>query len=466
MQIPILSGIYTDTAPDVRTAYPVNLVPVPKESGASNGYLRPADGLVSFAAGQGGDRGGINWNDACYRVSGSQLVRVNAGGSVDVLGDVGAGGPVTMDYSFDRLAIASGGRLYYWFGGALSQVTDPDLGTCIDMVWVDGYFMSTDGQYLIVTELNNPFAIDPVKYGSSEIDPDPVVGLLKIRDEVYAINRHTIEVFDNIGGDNFPFQRIDGAQIQKGALGTHAACVFADAVAFLGSGRNEAPSIYLGANGDAQPLATREIDQVLAQYSEEELSAAVLEARTDKGHQHLWVRLPDRTLVYDLAASRAVEEPVWFTLTAGLEGFSSYPAAFLVRCYDRWIAGNPSNTQICVLDDTVSTQFGVDAQWEFSTSILYNEGNGAIIHELELVALTGAVASDDDPTISTAFSVDGVTWSAERYIQAGRRGQRAKRLVWLQQGWMDHWRIQRFRGDSRAHLSFLRLEARVEGLAT
>ena len=66
---------------------------------------------------------------------------------------------------------------------------------------------------------------------------------------------------------------------------------------------------------------------------------------------------------------------------------------------------------------------------------------------------------------STAYSVDGMTWSQERTIRAGIRGQRAKRLVWLQQGWMEHWRVQRFRGDSRAHLSFLRLEARVEALA-
>jgi hypothetical protein len=466
MQIPILNGIYTDTAPDVRTAYPVNLMPVPKQSGVSNGYLRPVDGLVSFAAGDGGDRGGINWNGACYRVSGTKLVRVNANGTVDILGDVGPGAPVSMDYSFDYLAVASGGRLYLWNGTVLQQVTDPDLGTCVDVVWVDGYFMSTDGEFLIVTELNNPFAIDPLKYGSSEVDPDPVLGLLKVRDEVYALNRYTIEVFDNVGGENFPFERIDGAQIQKGALGTHTACIFADAIAFLGSGRNEAPSIYLGANGNAQPLATREIDEVLAQYSEATLAGAILEARSDKGHQHLWVRLPDRTLVYDLAASQLVEEPVWFTLTSGLEGFAAYPAAFLVRCYDRWLFGNPASSQIGALDDTVSTQFGADAQWEFSTSILYNEGNGAIIHELELVALTGSVAADDDPTICTSFTVDGQTWSQERYIQAGRRGQRAKRLVWLQQGWMDHWRVQRFRGDSRAHLSFLRLEARVEGLVT
>ncbi len=87
---------------------------------------------------------------------------------------------------------------------------------------MDGYFLSTDGEFLIVTELNDPTQVNPLKYGSSEADPDPVNAVLKLRNEVYAINRNTIEVFDNAGGDLFPFQRIEGAQIQKGAIGTFA----------------------------------------------------------------------------------------------------------------------------------------------------------------------------------------------------------------------------------------------------
>lgn len=130
MQIPILNGIYTDNTPELRTSYPVNLVPVPKTSGISNGFLRPGDGIVANGTGPGIDRGGINWQNVLYRVMGTKLVEISSAGAVTVLGDVG--GPtntlVTMDYSFDLLAIASGGRLYYWSGTTLTQVTDPDLG--------------------------------------------------------------------------------------------------------------------------------------------------------------------------------------------------------------------------------------------------------------------------------------------------------------------------------------------------
>jgi len=468
MEIPILSGIYTDAGPSLRTSYPVNLYPVPKTQGVSSSFLKPADGIVASGSGPGIDRGAINWRGICYRVLGTSLCTVSAAGVVTILGDVG--GPtsqlVTMDYSFDRLAIASGGRLYYWNGSTLTQVTDPDLGTVVDVVWVDGYFMTTDGNYLVVTELTDPTQVNPLKYGSSEVDPDPVVALLKLRNEIHALNRNTIEVFDNVGGDFFPFSRIDGAQIQKGCVGTQACCVFVETVAFLGSGRNEAPGIYLGANATAKKVSTQEVDQLLLTYSEAQLALVKLEARNDKTHQHLYVHLPDRTLVYDAAASAVLEQPIWFCLTSTLTGFSQYRARSFVWAYDQWLVGDPASSAVGYLDETIGSHWGAQVRWEFATTILYNESRRAIFYQLELVALTGRVAIDKDPRISTSYSFDGLSWSQDKAIAVGTIGATRKRLVWFQQGMMQLWRIQRFRGDSDAHLSFLRLEASIEALAS
>ncbi len=468
MQIQILNGIYTDNGPDLRTSYPVNMVPVPKQSGISAGFLRPGDGIVANGTGPGTDRGGINWNGVCYRVMGTKLVTVASNGAVTVLGDVG--GPVntlvTMDYSFDRLAIASGGRLYYWSPSlGLVQVTDPDLGVVLDVVWVDGYFMTTDGTSLVVTELADPLAVNPLKYGSSEVDPDPVVALLKLRNEIYALNRNTIEVFDNVGGDFFPFQRVDGAQIQKGVIGTFGCCVFIETVAFLGSGRNEAPGIYLGANATATKISTQEIDELLQTYTEAQLVTVKMEARNDKAHEHLYVHLPDKTLVYDAAASQEMQTQVWFTLTTSTVGFSQYRARNLVWAYDKWLVGDPQSSAIGYLVDNIGTHWGQIVRWEFGTIIVYNEGNGAIFNKLELVSLTGRVALGIDPIITTSYSVDGMAWSQDRPLRVGTTGNTTKRLAWFQQGHMRNWRIQRFRGDSQAHLSFARLEAQLEPLA-
>lgn len=465
MQIPILNGIYADATPDFRTSYPKNLVPVPKQTGISAGYLRPADGIVEAGTGPGINRGGINWNGTLYRVMGTKLVSIAEDNTVTEIGDVGTGNRVTFDYGFTYLAIASGGRLYLYDGTTLTQVTDPDLGTALDVVWVDGYYMTTDGEFLVVTDLDDPFAVNPLKYGSSEADPDPVEALLKLRNEIYALNRYTIEVFDNVGTTGFPFQRIAGAQIQKGTVGTHANCVFMDNIAFLGGGRNEAPSVYMGANGSTQKIATREVEEIIATYTEAELAQAFLEERTDKAHQFLIVHLPNHTLVFDGAATQVMGQPVWFTLSSTLVGDGKWNACTVIWCYDRWNVCHPDTNQFGYLDDTISSHWGIDVGWEFGTQIVYNESNGVIFHEMELIALTGHVASGTSPTIWTQYSSDGETWSVEKPIRAGTLGQRAKRLVWLQQGHMNNWRIQRFRGTSEAHIAIARLEARLEPLA-
>jgi Phage stabilisation protein len=464
MQVPILNGIYTDGGSDFRTSYPRNMIPVPKQQGISQGYLRPAEGIVQLGSGPGVDRGGINWNGLCYRVMGTKLVRVMDDGTTTTLGDVGSGGQVTFDYSFDRLAVASGGRFYYWDGATLNQVTDTDLGTVKDFVWVDGYFMTTDGIYLVVTELNDPFAVSPLKYGSSEADPDEIVGILKLRNEIYALNRYSIEVFQNVGGDLFPFERIEGAQMTRGVIGTFAASIFMESLAFLGSGRNEAPAVWVGSNSSTAKISTREIDQILAGYSETVLADSVLETRVVNGHQLLYVHLPDQTLVYDGAGSQVVQEPVWFTLTSSIVDLGQYRARNFVWCYDKWLCGDPTTTNHGCLVNDVSSHYGSLNGWEFGTVIIYNEGKGAVFHELELVCLSGNVALDTNPTIWTSYTVDGRTWSQERSRSAGMQGERLKRLAWLQQGHMRHWRAQKFRGTSDSHLSVARLEVTVEAL--
>lgn len=466
MQIPILNGIYTNENSDFRTSYPRNLIPVPKESGISLGYLRPTEGIVSLASSSPGIcRGSIVWNGVNYRVMGRKLCSVSSAGVVTEIGDVGTDNkPVSMDYSFDRLAIASNKELYYYDGTSLVKVTDTDLGDALDVIWVDGYFMTTDGTSLVITELLDPTQVDPLKYGSSEVDPDPIKAIKKIQNEPYAINRYTVEAFDNVGGSGFVFRRIDGAQVQKGSLGIHTCCNFLEGIALLGSGRNESLSIWFIMAGSSTKFSTKEVDEILQSYSESSLENVVIESRIDKNHEFLYIHLPDKTLVYDNQASQALKVPVWHILTSTIIGDGIYKARYFSWCYDKWIVGHPSNSSLGYFDNSIGSHWGSMIGWDFLTQIIYNEGNGALFHELELVALTGRAASGDNPTIWMSYSLNGELFSPEIPLKCGTQGQRDKRLVWLNAGGMQHWRLQKFRGTSDARLSIARLEARLEGL--
>lgn len=479
MQIPILNGVYADTNCNFRASYPVNLMPIFDRNGISDFYLKPSFGLIKDGDGPGLDRGGINWNGNLYRVMGTSLVRINEDSTYSVLGDVGGYGQVTFAYSFDRLAIVSSGLLYYLYKDVITQVTDVDLGIVLDLVWIDGYFLTTDGDYLIVTELNDPASVNPLKYGSSEADPDKIVSLVKIKNELCVLNRYSIEFFDNVGGSLFPFARIESAQIQKGCVGTHAACVFMDVIAFLGGYKNEPCSVWLGLNGTASKISTNEIDRILISYTEDDLKLVVFETMLNDSQNLLFIHLKDRTLVYDGAASLLAKQPVWFYLSSSVSEITSYRSRNLVWCYNKWCTADPTSTTYGHLSEHSFRHYGQTITWEFSTGIAYNNGKGCLVNSIELVYLKGLENSSNltpeeihdlgsvtelNQAISTQYSDDGLTWSFEKFKNIGSVGDRNRRLMWLRQGRFSNWRIQKFKGDSSSFMAFIRLEVELEGL--
>jgi hypothetical protein len=127
--IPVLRGLVANEAADFNASLPINYEPVVQDTGISKGYLRTVPGISLVASpGFGPDRGAIAWNGVHYRVMGSSLVRVS-GSSVSVIGDVGDNGlPVSMDFSFDLLAIASNRNLFYFDGTTLEAGDGPRSG--------------------------------------------------------------------------------------------------------------------------------------------------------------------------------------------------------------------------------------------------------------------------------------------------------------------------------------------------
>ena len=472
-QIPIISGINTSISANFIPSSPRNLVPVIQESGISEAYLKLADGISQFglfnASIIGADRGAINWLGNCYRVIGQYFVRVESDGTITILATVPVGGYVRFDYSFDYLAIAISGGLYLWNGATLVQNVDPDLLTVVDMLWIDGYFMTTDGEFLVVTDLTNPFAVNPLKYGSAESDPDPVLGLLKIRSEVYAMNRNTIEVFDNVGGSGFPFQRVQGAIVQKGAIGTRTSAVYRGTIAFMGSARNEQPSVYMIQGGQAFEIATREITDLLKNYTEAQLAACLMEVRSHDTLDQLYIHLPDQTIVYDDASSQLAKQPIWFFLSSGNDGYGIYRAINFVWAYDKWLCGDLIDARVIGrIDGLIGDQYGNSVGYQFDTPISYTEGTGAIVNSIELVCLTGrpqyGVVDFVDQSIRHSYSYDGLVWSNPKQKSLGKAGDTTKRVTWTSRGLIRNWRVDRFQGRTKVPVAFARLEAEYETL--
>lgn len=432
-QVPILSGVMASKSAEFRTSYPINLEPVLTDNRIGKGQLRVAAGATALTTGPGVDRGGTVWNGAHYRVMGTKLVRLD-GDALTTLGEVGGAGYVAFDASFDRLAIASGGALFYWNGQALSQVTDPDLGTVADMLWVDGYFMTTDGSYVVVTELDDPMQVKPLKYGSAEDSPDAIIGLIRVpgSHDTHIIGRYTVQVFQNLGGNGFPFKSVPGATIPFGCVSAAAKCLFGKSFAFVGGTQGEALGVYVAGQGDANKISTREIDKALAGVTD--IAAIRLEGRVYADELRLFVHLPAETWVFLARASERAQEPVWFRCRSGVG--QPYRLRNAVLAGARWIVGDLNSAAIGVLDEMTTSHFGEAAEWRFDAGFIY-PGGITVIHAVELIGLPGR---GGDGAVFLSWTMDGETFGIERALQL-TRGRREQRIAWR-----PHFRVSRYVG--------------------
>jgi hypothetical protein len=372
----------------------------------SKGYLRFAPGLTSSAPARA-STAAASTGTACYRVMGTSLVRVNADGTVTTIGTIAAGG--RRRWTTVRLPVIVGdGKAWLYDGTTLTQITDVDLGTPIDVIWIDGYYMFTDGSYLIVTELNNPFSIDPLKYGSSEADPDRIKGRAEAAQRgVRAQPLHHRGVRQH-RRHGLPVHARARRHDREGLRRHRAKTLFADTFAWVGSGRNE-PVQRLHRSAARRRRSPRARSRSAWQaYTEAQLSTIEVEAKADRMHQHLLVHLPNETLVYDMNGSGCGRAGLVLPVHRGRRVRQRLPRAQL-RLVLRQVARAATRRTAASATWTrrVVTQYGEIAGWQFDTMMLYNAGKGAIVWSLELVGTTGRA-----PAATTRPSSTATRWTA------------------------------------------------------
>lgn len=456
--VPLLSGIVAGPAAEFIETAPLNLEPTPVDAKiAGKGQLKPPPGAISTASNPGIDRGGIVWNGVQLRVFGANLCSVSPPGAVTVIGNVDDGKRCEFDYGFDRLGIWSNCKLWYYDGASISQVTDVDLGNALDGIWIGGYFMSTDGQYVIVTELADPTQVKTLKYGSAETDPDPITGLIRYREEAYVLGRNTIQIFRNVGGNGFPFETVLGGTIPFGCVGPRAKCLFGDGYAFVGSGRGESLNVFAGGQGQAVPFGSKPLCDALAAVGDE--TDIEIEQRDYGNEKRLVVHLPTESWCFLSNASRTLGEPIWFRLQSA-PGQPYRLRNMVLANGKRWV-GDSQGAAFGYLDDATWSHFGDVPEWQFEAGMLYNGGQPFRVDSAELIGLPGRGSGKG--SIFMSMTKDGQAWSMERAMTV-ELGDRTKRLQFRPHARFANYMGFRFRGRGVALPGIAALEVAAVNL--
>lgn len=451
VKIPLETGVKGDSF-RLKADLAVNMMPRAVADGVSNGAsFSPCPGAVATDMTPGVCRGVFMWRDAEYRIFGSWFGRVSRGGKFVKIAEIDdARTPVGMAGGFDRMAVVSAGKAYYYdTARGLYQITAENLGGVTDVVWSSGYFLFTDGTNIIAADLADPTKIESFSYGSSEASPDPVEQLLTLRGEVVAVNRNTIEFFYPAGQGFFPFARNTGAQINRGGAGPRCAAVFQEGIVFLGSGAGEPLGVYAAAGGQSQKISNTAVDDELSRLTEAQAALSLVEPLG----QMLFVHTEIGTLVYDAEASVLSGMPCWHIRTTTNATYS--PRYFCTRDHVTHVADRDGGL-LGILSDDDLRHFGKKTKRQTSTMFAFYDTNRAIINELQLQICDEI--SIGQGRIVMQYSEDGKVWS--HGIPVAPVGRDC--VIWRGLGRMNRRKAFRFIMESDYACTILRADLQVE----
>lgn len=465
-QIPILKGdkIANGLETDYRDALAVNMYAVEKNILGAAGYMMSYAGLTQLGTGQGIDRGAIyneRFNDQ-YRLSGDKLVKVSADGTVVVLGTVSGSDQGTMSaYSFNTQCIVANGNAYlYSPSGGFAQMTDADIGVPIDVVWVSpGFYFFTDGEYLYHTDLLSETSIDPLSFATAEFMPDKSLGLSKnSENKIMVWGRNSLEYFVyNAQASGFAFQRLETRAQKIGIVATHAKVEVSGKFYITGGREKESVAVHVVGTGSAVKISSREIDKLLKEYTEPELSNMRMEGRTEDNITFVLIHLPGETLCFNESiAGKFGLDAAWSILKSDVNGNIPYRAINGVNDARsaKWVYGDKQDSKIGYLDNDVCTHYGEIVEWLLYTPLLKLEGFS--IDQIEIETISGHTATDD-ASVFFSMSYNGLTHGAEDICDYGGPNKYDQGFYKRGLGYVPDWVSFKFRGATRSRINFCNL---------
>jgi len=462
--IPFIKGDKVDDNTDFRDALPVNYYAVLRDIYGEKGYMLNYYGLSDFATGQGISRGSIcverTGLEGQYRVSGTSLIKIEDNQSVTVLGAISGTGQASLTYSLNNLAIVADGKLYYYNPtDGFRQITDPNVGSPIDIVWADFRFVLTDSEYLFQSSELNEEEYEPLDFSGSDFQPDKILGVgLNDDNELIAFNALTTEYFVNIGQDNFTYTRIQLKAVKAGIAGTHCKAELKDRWYSLTRRSNTQYQFSIIQSGSSESITSREIEKVLAKYTGTELSKTVIEVFTKDSVTWMVAHLPNETLAYnETIAKNYGINAAWSILKTDVYGDATYRGKDMTYDprFSKWCIGDKRDNKIGFLDDSACTHYGDIVEGLLFTPTIPMETLS--INTLKLKTIPG-ISPNNDATVFVSRTDDMRIHSKEHIEQYGVNHDYNKNFTMRNLGYVRSETAFKIRTASRSRMAFCRLD--------
>lgn len=375
-----------------------------------------------------------------WAVGGNKIYQISSSWVATVLGTlVTATGPVSFSDNGAQAVLVDGANGYYWNlsqPNSFSLISDPSFYGANSVTFMDGYliFNKPYSNEFYLTGLNQVVPFNGLDIASAEADPENLVGLIALQENLYLFSRTHLEVWYDSGNNAFPFTRVQGAVIEVGCASAATISYIQTSVFWLGRDKNGQGVVYTIQGLQPQRISTYAIENELEGL---DLSLSRSWTYQQSGHFFYCLNIPNSntTWVYDTTIG------LWHERT-----FLSPTGVYLrhlVDChtfaFNTNVGGDYSSGNIYALDQTVFTDNGNPIKRERTAPHLSKDLN-RIFHsrfwlDMECgLGLDGSVQGTN-PQVMLQWSNDFAhTWSNEHWLSAGPIGARKTRVNWRRLG--------------------------------
>jgi hypothetical protein len=382
----------------------------------------------------------ISFRNELYTVAGTSLYKVSANGTVTTIGTMGPMANVDIGKNQSQLAILVPPYLWVYDGSSLTRVADTDFSArgARRMAVMDNYgaFIEPDSGRWFISDLADFTVYDPLDFATAEASPDNLLSIESNNTQFVLFGEDSGEMWDNLGGSGFPFQRNPNGFFAVGCGAPYATVSADNTVYWIDQDR-----LARRLEGNiARRFSTEGVEQKWQDYS------TIFDARAFSyvfdGHTFVVFTFPTAgaTWVYDINTQEWHERQSY--------GYDHWRAQWVVKAYDRTFVGDTQTGNIGEMSATTYTEWGRPLLREATSGVVADNGRWMYHDRLELDLDMGnapLIGQGSAPELMLDISNDaGVTFRAKSNRSLGATGEYTKTVHWDRVG-RSKWRVYRYR---------------------
>lgn len=385
-------------------------------------------GIATFTTvGNGPIRGGLQFEGAAYIVSGTELYKVNSGGTATLVGTIPGSGRVSMTAG-EFLAIAANNEVYFYDGTALAKVTDPDFKGATQVAWLAGYYIylkpGTDVFY--VSAVESPNDVDALDFATAEMAPDDTVAVLVDHNDLVLFGTETTEIW-GLSGAAFPLRRVANGTLEYGCIAPHSPAKLDNSVFWFANDK----TVRALRGGVPQMVSTEAMATAFDGYSR--VDDAIGIAYTFGGRATYSLIFPTEGKTWQFSVNTGLwnEQESYGHGRWQVDGHLVYGDQHWVWDYQNNRVGKLSFDKYDEWGEKLpfrirSAPVTSGNKWLFHGSLYLDFETG---HLTVTDAITGA---DRDAQVMVRWSDDARNWGDEYWRSMGRTGQYSTRVAYCQ----------------------------------